>query len=132
MPTCANPRCSSGWLHLWRSREAPVFEGRMVLLGRMHGGAGGSGAGPGDGRRGAAPAKATAIAFRSAWPCWSRAGSTRDDLRAALAAQRAAGSGRLGNWLVRQQSVSEELVTRALGLQWGCPVLGMEFHNPKG
>jgi hypothetical protein len=38
------------------------------------------------------------------------------DLRAALAAQRAAGSGKLGQWLVRHESVSEELVTRALGL----------------
>ncbi len=25
--TCANPACSTGWLHLWRSRTAPVFEG---------------------------------------------------------------------------------------------------------
>ena len=25
--TCANPDCCSGWLHLWRSRQAPVFEG---------------------------------------------------------------------------------------------------------
>ena len=82
--------------------------------------------------RGAAPGRAIAIAFRWGWPCWSRAGLRQQDLRAALAAQRAAGSGKLGQWLVRQQSVSEELVTRALGLQWGCPVLGMEFHNPEG
>jgi hypothetical protein len=52
-------------------------------------------------------------------------------LRTALAAQRTSGSGRLGEWLVRQRSASEELVTRALGLQWGCPVLSMEFHNPE-
>jgi hypothetical protein len=57
---------------------------------------------------------------------------TQQDLRAALAAQRVSGSGKLGHWLVRQQSVSEELVTRALGLQWGCPVLGMELHSPEG
>jgi hypothetical protein len=57
---------------------------------------------------------------------------THHDLRAAPTAQRAAGGSRLGAWLVRQQSVSEELVTRALGLQWGCPVLGMEFSNPEG
>jgi hypothetical protein len=57
---------------------------------------------------------------------------THNDLRAALAAQRAAGGGRLGRWLVRRGSVSEDRVTRALGLQWGCPVLGMEFHNPEG
>jgi hypothetical protein len=54
---------------------------------------------------------------------------TRGELRAALAAQRSAGSGRLGEWLVRQRSANEELVTRALGLQWGCPVLSMEIHN---
>lgn len=57
---------------------------------------------------------------------------THHDLRAALAAQRAAGGGRLGGWLVRLGSASEELVTRALGLQWGCPVLSMELHNHEG
>ena len=25
--TCSNTGCSSGWLHLWRSRATPVFEG---------------------------------------------------------------------------------------------------------
>ena len=25
--TCANPDCATGWLHVWRSRSAPVFEG---------------------------------------------------------------------------------------------------------
>jgi flagellar biosynthetic protein FliR len=57
---------------------------------------------------------------------------TNNDLRAALIAQKDAGAGRLGSWLVRNQSASEEQVTRALGLQWGCPVLGMEFHHPEG
>jgi hypothetical protein len=56
---------------------------------------------------------------------------TQVELRTALAAQRTAGSGKLGEWLVRQSSTSEELVTRALGLQWGCPVLSMEVHNPE-
>ena len=37
---------------------------------------------------------------------------------------------RLGHFLVRQQGVSEQLVTRALGLQWSCPVLALEFHDP--
>jgi hypothetical protein len=50
-------------------------------------------------------------------------------LRHALEAQKVAGGGRLGNWLVRQQGVSEELVTRALGLQWSCPVLPIEYHD---
>jgi hypothetical protein len=56
---------------------------------------------------------------------------TNGDLRAALMAQKDAGAGRLGSWLVRNRSASEEQVTRALGLQWGCPVLGMEFHHPE-
>jgi hypothetical protein len=50
-------------------------------------------------------------------------------LRQALSAQKAAGAGRLGNWLVRQQGVKEQLVTRALGLQWSCPVLPVELHD---
>ncbi len=54
---------------------------------------------------------------------------TSGQLRQALDAQRVAGAGRLGHWLVRQQGVSEQLVTRALGLQWSCPVLPLEFHD---
>jgi hypothetical protein len=54
---------------------------------------------------------------------------TSGKLRQALDAQRAAKAGRLGHWLVRQQGVSEQLVTRALGLQWSCPVLPLEFHD---
>jgi hypothetical protein len=57
---------------------------------------------------------------------------TSAQLRRALEAQKAAGAGRLGHWLVRQQAVSEQLVTRALGLQWSCPVLGLEAHAPEG
>ena len=32
---------------------------------------------------------------------------------------------------MRQQGVSEQLVTRALSLQWSCPVLPLEFHDPE-
>jgi hypothetical protein len=54
---------------------------------------------------------------------------TRGQLRQALDAQKVAGEGRLGGWLVRNQGVSEQLVTRALGLQWSCPVLPVEYHD---
>jgi hypothetical protein len=54
---------------------------------------------------------------------------TASQLRQALNAQRVAGGCRLGTWLVRQQGVSEQLMTRALGLQWSCPVLPLEFHD---
>jgi hypothetical protein len=127
--TCANPGCDSGWLHLWRSRTAPVFEGgwncspactaervEAALRRELDG-------------RGAAPESHRhriplgLVMLEQGW-------ISTVQLRQALEAQKAAGgAGRLGQWLVRQQGVSEQLVTRALGLQWSCPVLPMEFHD---
>jgi hypothetical protein len=52
-----------------------------------------------------------------------------DQLRGALEAQRASGTGRLGEWLIESQGVDEQLVTRALGLQWSCPVLALASHD---
>jgi hypothetical protein len=128
--TCANPQCGSGWLRLWRSREAPIFEGgwccsaactqaqlEAALRREM------------DGRGAARETYRHRIPLGLAM--LEQGWITQGELRTALAAQRTAGSGRLGEWLVRQRSSSEELVTRALGLQWGCPVLSMAFHNPE-
>jgi hypothetical protein len=129
--TCSNPRCGAGWLRLWRRRETPVFEGGWccssgctavrvaAALARET-----------DGRGSARESHRHRIPLGLAM--LEQGWITPSDLRAALAAQKAAGGGRLGGWLVRQRSVNENLVTRALGLQWGCPVLGMEFHNPEG
>jgi hypothetical protein len=57
---------------------------------------------------------------------------TASQLRGALDLQRQSGAGRLGHWLVAREGVSEQLVTRALGLQWSCPVLPLESHDPEG
>ena len=54
---------------------------------------------------------------------------TQAQLRRALEAQKAAGSGRLGYGWCSQHAVSEQRVTRALGLQWSCPVLPLEIHD---
>lgn len=128
---CANPGCVSGWLHLLRSRSTPVFEGgwncsaectseriraavRRELEGR----------GSGDERhRHRIPLGL--LMLEQGW-------ITTSQLRAALEAQKASGGGRLGQWLVRRQGVNEQLVTRALGLQWSCPVLPLEFHDGEG
>ncbi len=56
---------------------------------------------------------------------------TREELRAALQAQKQAGGGRIGNWLVRQGAVKDETVTRALALQWSCPVIACDVHLPE-
>jgi hypothetical protein len=55
---------------------------------------------------------------------------THPQLQHALAVQRRAGSGRIGRWLIDECGLKEECVTRALGLQWSCPVLPMEGFNP--
>ena len=126
--TCANSGCGSGWLHLLRSRSAPVFEGGWncsaectrarveAAVGRELDGRGSAQ----DSHRHRIPLGL--VMLEQGW-------ITSGQLRQALDAQRVAGAGRLGHWLVRQQGVSEQLVTRALGLEWSCPVLPLEFHD---
>ena len=126
--TCSYAGCSSGWLKIWRSRTTPVFESgwccspectaaqvaaalRRELETMGH---------PVQGHRHRIPLGLAML--EQGW-------ITKAQLRGALAAQRAAGGGRLGQWLVRREGVSEQLVTRALGLQWGCPVLRLESHD---
>ena len=130
-PECANPHCRSGWLHLWRRRESPVFEGGWccsaactlacieAALGREMDAWGSAR----ESHRHRIPLGLTMLEL--GW-------ITQEQLRAALRAQRSAGAGKLGGWLVRQGSVTEEQVTRALGLQWNCPVLSLESHAPEG
>lgn len=127
--TCANRACASGWLHLWRSRSTPIFEQgwscspactraladvavRRELDGRLK---------ADEGHRHRIP-----LGLLMLEQGWISTGQ----LRQALGTQKAAGGGRLGYWLGRQQGVGEDLVTRALGLQRSCPVLPLEFHDP--
>lgn len=49
---------------------------------------------------------------------------TRQDMEDALRAQRESQRGRIGEWLLHLGTVTEEQLTTALGMQWGCPV----FH----
>jgi hypothetical protein len=128
LETCANPRCGSGWLHLWRSRSAPVFEGGWNCSAACTAARVAAAVGRELDGRGIAPENHRhriplgLVMLEQGW-------ITSGQLRQALDAQKVAGAGRLGHWLVRQQGVSEQLVTRALGLQWSCPVLPLEFHD---
>lgn len=126
--TCANPGCRSGWLHLWRSRSAPVFEGgwscspectaeRMQSAVRRELDGRGSAR---ENHRHRIPLGL--VLLEQGW-------ITQSQLRRALDAQKASGTGRLGHWLVRQRAVSEQMVTRALGLQWSAPVLPLDAHD---
>jgi hypothetical protein len=120
--TCANSHCTSGWLHPWRSRHAPRFEGawacsaactdvlvataaRRELRGR-------------DEVQGAHAARMPLglILLARGW-------ISRQELEQALALQRATGRGRIGYWLRQVAGISEEMVARALAAQWNCIAL---------
>jgi hypothetical protein len=126
--SCANPDCGSGWLHLWRSRQAPVFEGGWTCSAACTAARLGwavrrelEGRGKGlESHRHRIPLGL--MMLEQGW-------ISTCQLRAAVEAQRMTGGRRLGYWLVNRGGVSERLVTRALGLQWSCPVLGVEFHD---
>jgi hypothetical protein len=131
LATCANPGCRSGWLHLLRSRTAPVFEGgwccsaectRALVAAAV--------------RREFDGRGATGSAYRHRIPLGlvmlEQGWITSQQLRQALEAQKAAGAGRLGTWLVHQQGVSEHLVTRALAVQWSCPVFSLDGCGDEG
>jgi len=129
--TCTNASCRSGWLHLLRSRTAPVFEGGWNCSARCTAERVQTAV-----RREMDGRGSTVETHRHRIPLGlvmlEQGWITAEQLRGALEAQRTAGTGRLGAWLVRQQGVSEHLVTRALGLQWSCPVLPLEYHDAEG
>lgn len=128
--TCANPACSSSWLQVWRSRSAPIFEGgwnccpqctEQVLQAAVARALDGRGISV-EKHRHRVPLGL--LMLEHGW-------ITQAQLRGALEGQRANKAGRLGHWLMVKEGVSEQLVTRALGLQWSCPVLPLEFHDPE-
>jgi len=125
---CANPICRSGWLHLFRHRSTPVFEGgwtcspecteaqvRSALHRELDGRAT-----SGETYRHRIPLGL--LMLEKGW-------INRAQLREALEAQAAAGCGRLGEWLIKQHATDESVVTRALALQWSCPVLSPDAQD---
>lgn len=122
MGRCANPACRSGWLHLFRRRSRPVFEGgwacspqctEALLRAAL--------------RRELAGRQSVHETYRHRIPLGllmiEQGWITGKQLRDALEAQRVAARGRLGDWLVEQHAIDEATVARALGLQWSCPVV---------
>jgi len=126
-PVCTNPRCSSGWLQLWRRRRVPVVEGGWLcspactrarvedLLRREQ-----SEAHPVSAHRHRVPIGL--VLLTQGW-------TTHEHLKEALEAQRNGANMRLGEWLVANRGLSEARLTQALGLQWNCPVFSLEKHG---
>lgn len=127
---CGNLECAGGWTAPWRSRRRPMFEGQWGCSGRcvlaMVRGAvrreSGDGLGEDAPHRHRVPLGLVMLA--QGW-------ITQEQLRKALDAQRAHGTGRIGDWLVAECGVGAERVTRGLSVQWNCPVLTTEGFSPK-
>jgi hypothetical protein len=126
-PACANPRCTSGWLHLWRKRRVPVIEGGWLcspactrarindLLRRE--------------QAEAHPVPAHCHRVPIGLVLLTQGWITHQQLRQALEAQRRGAGMRLGEWLVANCGLDETRLTQALGLQWSCPAFSLEKHG---
>jgi len=129
--TCANPGCTSSWLQIWRSRSAPIFEGGWncspaCTAERVEAAVARELEGRGtvlEQHRHRVPLGL--LMLEQGW-------ITSAQLRSALEGQREHKTGRVGHWLMAREGVSERLVARALGLQWSCPVLPLDAHDPEG
>ncbi len=126
--TCSNLGCSSGWLHFGRSRSVPVFEdGWTCSPACTSERVGAAVARELEGRVAGEPHRHRLplglLMLEQGW-------ITPVELKAAREAQAASG-GRLGDWLVSQGKVSDAQLTRALSLQWSCPVLPLGCFDPE-
>jgi hypothetical protein len=123
---CGNAECSGGWKMPWRNRRRPIFEGQWGCSGRcvlaMVQAAVRR-------ERGSGTPAATAV-HRHRVPIGlvmlAQGWINQTQLRQALETQRSSGTGRIGEWLVRESGVEPEQVTRALSMQWKCPVLSVD------
>jgi hypothetical protein len=132
MNTCMNADCNTSWLRLWRRRNVPRFEGQWacsadcmrVLIENAVERELGDGT-PLEPKQHKHRIPIGLLMLSQGW-------ITQEQLRRALDAQReAGGKARIGKWLMQQCNLSEEQVTRALSMQWGCPVLSFSGQAPE-
>jgi hypothetical protein len=128
---CGNPGCTRRWLTFLKDRRRPVFEQRWgcstsclnaivsAAIRRESAEAGAAGEDTQHNHR----LPLGLILLGQGW-------ITHAQLQRALDAQRRAGSGRIGRWLIEECGVRPDQITRALGMQWGCPVLRTDGFDP--
>jgi len=125
-PRCGFDGCAAGWSKMWKRRARPVFEGgwgctracvrALVDASVKREMEGADGADVSEDHQHRVPLGLVLLAQGLV---------TQTQLRRALEAQKAAGHGRIGEWLVEAGGVAETKITRGLGMQWQCPVLGL-------
>lgn len=119
---CGSQDCRTGWLQLWRRRTYPRFEGKWACSASCM-------------------ERIIADSIRSQMESWERAPKERTlrmplglillsrgwishrELQEALAMQRRAQDGQIGEWLRHLYGISEETIAKALAIQWNCAVL---------
>ena len=130
--TCGNLECLGRWKMPWRNRSRPIFEGRWGCSGaclqaivqqslRRE---------RGDLRLATDEDMPHQHRIPLGLVMLQQGWITQTQLRTALDAQRLAGEGRFGEWLVRECGVSQAQVTRGLAAQWSCPVLPIDGFSP--
>lgn len=134
-PRCANPRCATGWMRLWRSRRVPGFEGQWACSAECMEELVAAAA-----RREMDGGEFTSLPHPHRIPMGlvlvEQGRITPEQLRTALEGQRCAAEGtgeamRLGEWLLKSGVLSEPALTRALSAQWNCPVFSLENYRPE-
>lgn len=134
LPVCGNERCRTGWLRLWRRRQTPRLEGvwacsPQCLEEMVHATL----------RRESQSAGEVSPRHRHRVPLglmlYSQGVITQEQLRAAVEAQRESAQRgdkprRIGRWLIQQSSLDEMQLTRALSLQWNCPLYSGQRFDP--
>jgi hypothetical protein len=122
-PRICGARCGSTWVKPWKSRTRPVFEedwgcsSRCLqkIIAQAIRREIGDGFDDGE----AAPHRHRVplglVMLAQGW-------ITHSQLQSALQAQRRDGHGRIGDLLVQSCGLDQQRVTRALGMQWNCPV----------
>lgn len=125
LSVCANPNCASGWLHAWRRRTTPVIERgwscssgcTRALLNRFI-------------RREGEARSLSATGHRHRIPIGlvlvEKGWIGHEHLKRGLEAQKSENAGRIGEWLVRHCGLEEHQLTKALSIQWNCPVFSLD------
>lgn len=126
---CGAVGCAGGWSKPWKNRRRrPIFEDEWGCSGRCL-----QAMVRGAVRREVGEAGED-IPHRHRVPLGlvllAQGWITHPQLQQALEAQRASGQGRIGDWLTQSCGLPEEHITRGLGVQWSCPVLGTDGFSP--
>ena len=130
--TCGNIECNSRWRKPWKNRSRPIFEDNWGCSTKCLEAIVRKSLKRERGDRNASLQEEEPHRHRLplGLVMLSQGWITQAQLRKALDAQRAAGEGKIGFWLQQECGLNQAMVTRALALQWSCPVLPMDGFTP--